>query len=1176
MLARIKQWFLYLYKYYWKYVNSNAKCSERCRFWHRKKDTVSEKESITIEVGVKKTPSNNVSTCNYSVFSFLPVFLFHQFSQFANALFLIIYLVKFIVPNPPFGSETLAPLAFIISVAAVREIYEDLCRRWRDRKVNEQKCLAFVDNEWKIIKWSNIHVGQLIKVQMNEQVPADMLILKTSEVNDVAYIETANLDGESSLKVRQAINDLNNIASEAAVENLWKKGATIVCDPPNKNLYEMDGYIEVGAQFLGTSNKIASGDKGRIPFGIGNMLMRGARLRNTQYIYGVVIYTGKQTKLLMNNIDRAIKTSHLHRVVNWSICMNSGAYFLTNVVVGFVMRVWPPRNFEILGDCLMLVNSYFYRFLECSIMLTGFIPMSLFVSIECVEVLQGLHVKRDVELMDNEGKKGCDVKAYSLISELGRVSYVMSDKTGTLTQNQMRFRKCSVGGVKYANKKSKRTMDFYARKMLEHLASNSMSNSSQIRQFFLACAVCHTVNTENVDERIEYHATSPDELAIVTFAANAGYKFHSRSMHKVLVKTGARFLEFELLAVLEFNSERKRMSAIVRDKEGQIMIYCKGADTMIMSRLATTPPKVIKRSKSHLSAFASEGYRTLCFGAREIRKSEYGSWKKRYDEAMLAQGSTKKELLNDCAEQIEKNFELIGISAIEDRLQDGVIETIEKIQMAGIRVWVLTGDKLETAMNIGSSCKLLSPKVPTLLLETQDAVSTTQKINGFVSTLGDNLSSKNLRLALIVDATSLSFVLNNEDLRFQFMRVALCCSSVICCRCTPMQKADVTDMVKQNVSGSVLAIGDGGNDRASVGVGIAGKEGMQAATSADYAVTKFKHLERLLFVHGTLSLFRTTKVVLFVLYKGLLESILHIYFIFFNGHTAQLAVDTIDSQLYSMWYCAWPCLNLGVFDRPAPVDFMIANTKLYTFYNRNINLVRIASWALSAVLHAMTINIINYLNNHLGIALDSTGRPCGLYVVGNTVYALAICVVNLKMLIETDSITYWAPVSMLLSLSLMLVMIAWNSFMTPYIRFIEPQKDLLFLQIPYMNSFCLGGLVLGLIFVIEITFKAIRRTIYRSDAELMLVQQGVRGINYDYLYKPIYKICDIVGIKTESELLKNGFAFAQDEGEFVSQQQIIEATASKREEKSKAERSDKTAEASSEQTDPVKLDGRVK
>ena len=472
----------------------------------------------------------------------------------------------------------------------------------------------------------------------------------------------------------------------------------------------------------------------------------------------------------------------------------------------------------------------------------------------------------------------------SLVEELGMVEYVFSDKTGTLTCNQMEFKQCSIAGIQYADavsedRRATSPDDLENIHDFNRLRSNlreGHESAPAIHHFLSLLAICHTVIPEMTEKgHIKYQAASPDEGALVQGAVELGYKFTARKPKSVIIETGGQELEYELLAVCEFNSTRKRMSAIYRCPDGKIRCYCKGADTVILERLSDQNPHV-EATLRHLEEYASEGLRTLCLAMREIPEQEFQEWYQIFDTAATTVGGTRADELDKAAEIIEHDFFLLGATAIEDRLQDRVPETIHTLQQANIKVWVLTGDRQETAINIGMSCKLLSEDMMLLIVNEESAAATRdnlQKKLDAIRTQGDGTIEMET-LALVIDGKSLTYALE-KDLEKLFLDLAVMCKAVICCRVSPLQKALVVKLVKKHKKQSILlAIGDGANDvsmiqAAHIGVGISGMEGLQAARSADVAIAQFRFLRKLLLVHGAWSYQRVSKTILFSFYKNI-------------------------------------------------------------------------------------------------------------------------------------------------------------------------------------------------------------------------------------------------------------------------------------------------------------------
>jgi phospholipid-transporting ATPase len=428
-------------------------------------------------------------------------------------------------------------------------------------------------------------------------------------------------------------------------------------------------------------------------------------------------------------------------------------------------------------------------------------------------------------------------------------------------------------------------------------------------------AVCHGVIPEkspNAPDGIVYQSASPDETALVEGVRNLGFFFNARKPRSITVNINGTDKTYEMLAVNEFNSTRKRMSVLIRDPAGKIKVLVKGADTVIIERLSPNDP-YLEVTNDHLVNYATIGLRTLCLASRDVSEDEYVKWKQAYDAASVSL-ENRSEKLDQAAELIETKLNLLGATAIEDKLQEGVPETISILMEAGIKLWVLTGDKQETAINIGYSSKLITPSMEVLICNEETLESTKKNLESILDRVLKTMREtkpfitlnwwkrfmRNVRrsdlgkfskiyghdanaMVLVIDGKSLRFALEPSISKI-FLQLVLLCKSVICCRVSPLQKALVVMLVRSNVARTVtLAIGDGANDvtmiqAANVGVGISGLEGLQAARSADFSIGQFRFLRKLLLVHGGWSYSRITKVIVFSFYKNITLYLLQLWY----------------------------------------------------------------------------------------------------------------------------------------------------------------------------------------------------------------------------------------------------------------------------------------------------------
>jgi phospholipid-transporting ATPase len=552
-----------------------------------------------------------------------------------------------------------------------------------------------------------VQVGDVLRIESGENFPADMILISSSEPEGLCYIETSNLDGEVNLKIKQALPQTASILNPADMSKLQ---GVIKSEQPNNRLYNYDGALSLST--YGSQHR-------DLPLDPSQLLLRGAQLRNTSWVYGIVIFTGHETKLMLNSSKKPSKVSNVARITNrnvmylfWILVAMSFA----GAIGGLIFGMYKGEQASYLPIHEMSRGTQFgYDILTFLILFCSFIPISLMVTMEIVKFVLSYLIENDLDIYYDGTNTPAAARSSSLIEELGQVKFVFSDKTGTLTCNEMQFRQVSVGGLFYVEQvdPDRRARDESDDPALQysfdqlHQHLNTHSTANVINEFLTLLAVCHTVIPEKTDNgEIVYQASSPDEGALVKGAASLNYTFHTRRPNSITCNIRGQDQEFQILNICEFNSTRKRMSAIVRGPDNRIKLYCKGADTVILERLATENP-FVEPTLIQLEECASEGLRTLCIAMREIPEEEYTRWSL-IQEAAATTLVNRAEELDKAAEIIEKDLFLLGATAIEDRLQDGVPDTIHTLQEAGIHIWVLTGDRQETAINIGYSCKLLN------------------------------------------------------------------------------------------------------------------------------------------------------------------------------------------------------------------------------------------------------------------------------------------------------------------------------------------------------------------------------------------------------------------------------------------------------------------------------------
>jgi len=931
--------------------------------------------------------SNEFNTTKYNFFNFLPKVLFEQFRKATNFYFLLICIIVLIpVISPLTPGPSIAGLIFVLVVAMLREAYEDIRRFAEDRKVNLRMydVLAPHDGSIRQKLSRDLKVGDLVYLRSDQSIPADLIILASGNPEGVAYVQTSQLDGETNLKPKKALPQTSSLN----LEGISKLEGLVYMEPPNHHLYGFQGKMSI--------NNVD------YPLTDDQLFLRATVMRNTPWAIGVIGYAGIDTKSALNSKPPPSKFSSLDIKFNKAV-IGIFLFKLTLVLLMCILGgVWETRNAAdnwYVGTDDSSAAVYGIKiFFGWFVLLSYFIPLSLAVSLEVVKLWQALTMTWDENMAldkSNVADTGMNAKTSNLNDELALVRYIFSDKTGTLTENKMEFKQASIHGVLYPNA---------GEGQIGTTAKESGGNAHWELEFLRLLALSHTIVPSTDDKgEIQYQASSPDEEALVKAAKLNGATFIQRNNDGSLIRVFDRDELYPTLIILEFTSSRRRMSIVVRTPEGRIVLYSKGADSVIFERLAPGQDDLKNQTLHHLEEFSKIGLRTLALGYRELSPSEFETLNTAYLRAANTIGNREEEIDKVC-DQLESNLLLLGPTAIEDRLQQYVPETIEALLKAGVHLWVITGDKQATAINIGYSCRLLTPQMDVVKVNAETTEECKrileQNVNKYCQ------EGNTTVVAMVIDGATLKFVINDHPLLF--LKFATRCKSIICNRVTPIQKAKVVRLVRDNIDTVTLAIGDGANDvsmiqEAHVGVGIFGNEGTQAARSADFAIRMFCHLKRLMFVHGRYSLIRNAGLIQYSFYKNIAVFACQFWYSFYSCWSTQTLFNAYIMAIFNIVLTSVPPVFYGAFEKDISEDIIEANPEAFGVL-RLFSYLNLGMWVIGAVYHSLVFYFGSYLIWSInGSTIYSNGQVSDLFVFGNYVLTVGIVTVLLKIALETKT-----------------------------------------------------------------------------------------------------------------------------------------------------------------------------
>jgi len=1067
------------------------------------KKTTSLSKTILIQFGESNPqiinnqsfPNNIISSTKYNLFNFLPKATFIQFRKIANLYCLIICILSFFNFSTKSPVSQVLPLILTISMSIFIEGYEDFQRNKLDQKANLKEVYKLSQGKFVKIECYKLIPGDIIKVEKDDEIPADFLLINSSNKNGNCFINSTSLDGETSLKEKISIEikEKNQIDFKEkytlSLKTFTEIQGKIECDSSNENLSSWEGIL-----YLKNTKIFCS---------MRNLILKGCILKNTNWVFGVIIYSGSNTKIMKNSRTPSKKMSQTYKLIDKLLYVIFSFHFILSLIFALSSLSWSflHKN-EVKTYCVACDynDNFVYRFFSYFVTIYNLIPKSPYLSLEIIQLFQSLFIHHDEDITDNSLKRHIDLKTSQLLEDLGCVDNVFSDKTGTLTQNELVLRKIYVKGkifgqnIHSSNWEEKYTIngDNSAALLLKDNFQDDKMKIN-IEEFFTLLAICNSITTEKDKENIIFKSCNPDDIALVKAAKIFGIELLHKDEKSLTIYNhfNKKETNYEIKLEIPFDYDRRRSTVIVQDRfTKEILLLCKGADTTVLKLLDKDSTNEINRIDQANREFNKEGLRVIVLASKKINLNQFLMWERDYNAA-----KSKPILMIRLINELEKDLTLIGSSATEDKLQEEVPETIKTLLSCNIKFWMLTGDNKELSHEIAKSCNLINENFFLVDLCQDDIDESFEEIiEQLINEFKIDLSYKKMKIentqafiiekrkkemAIIIDGNTLDFIFGKEELWKKFFCLSSVAKSVICCRISPKQKSTLVKKVKSNTDKVVLAIGDGDNDvpmilTADIGVGIIGKEGTHAVSMSDFSLSKFKYLQKLLLIYGRSSYIKISNYLNFYLYKNFILIFTEMWFSFYNGFSAQPYFADWIYILYGDLTSSWPCIVVFLMQIEVNLDIAKRFPFLYESGRKNLYFnIRIISFnLLCALIHGTIIfflvnESLNFLSN--GGKLDHWDLSIiSVSIIMNTV--------TLKLLLLSE---YWNIISMI-SLILSICIFYLGVFIQSLDSFSQVQNELIgsFMILTKSYTFYLS-IFLGSILTIlpDLTYTLLNRII---------------------------------------------------------------------------------------------------
>ena len=646
------------------------------------------------EVTHSAYPDNSIKTSKFTKYNFIPISLFKLFLNPLMFWFLFISALELSSLNINISQTigTVVPFALLIIIDLTRQGYNDYIRHILDSNLNKSQVRVWDGNGFVLSEAGKIKVGSVVLVLNNEILPCDMLVLASGNAEHECYMESTNIYGEFSLKIKHAIKELqiifDSVDLDEAALKLKNLNEELFVPLPNDNFKSFKGYLKLRVYSRKTH------------LGIENFILRGSRLTNTPWIFGVCLYAGHDCKMFKVHKQLG-KKSKIWTVLN--------RLFVVLFLVVLAVTLCNTVAFHMTGFDLPYT---WQEILVSNFVLFGhIIPISLMLTLEIMQIT----------LVPLLHKSSVSIGNPSLMPNLGMVEYIVADKTGTITENDLHISFCQLANTVYWEKKNLNsgllrlaTNNYQDFEVYDETSSyNSMDELAELFaagcedlttfHFIMAMAVCNLAFKSDD----EYIALTAHDRELAKGAGKLGIKLLGRDLEVVFVEVLGKELIFDVLGLQQFSSLKKRSRIAITNRETrECFIYAKGNKEAMLPVFSDS-----LQPDEHIF----EGFSTLYLGYKQMKETESRMFLQEYLTAKQSPVNAEGRM-ESIFEKFEKKLNFLGIVGLEDPVSHKTQKTIKNLSKAGIKFWLLSGDSEEATLGAGLSAGLYNLADPVLRL----------------------------------------------------------------------------------------------------------------------------------------------------------------------------------------------------------------------------------------------------------------------------------------------------------------------------------------------------------------------------------------------------------------------------------------------------------------------------